>query len=135
LSYASLWQLLNNVLLFNHPQFLDPYDTVIQNGVVIDTLSKVEIRADVAIKDGKVAAIEPHIASDQAADIVDATDQYVCPGLIDMHTHVYWGATYWGIEADALAATTGVTVSTEGEEKAKLKIDWSGYSFLVVRLG
>lgn len=72
---------------------------------------KVELRADVAIKDGKVAAIEPQIPTDQAAEIVDATGQYVCPGLIDMHTHVYWGATYWGIEADALAATTGVTVS------------------------
>ncbi|GAB5587389.1 hypothetical protein Unana1_02289 [Umbelopsis nana] len=85
------------------------YDTVIRNGLVIDTLLKVELRADVAIKDGKVAAIEPQIPTDQAAEIVDATGQYVCPGLIDMHTHVYWGATYWGIEADALAANTGVT--------------------------
>jgi dihydroorotase len=89
-----------------------PYDTIIQNGIVIDTLSKVELRADVAIKDGKVAAIEPSIPSEQASEVVDATNQYVCPGLIDMHTHVYWGATYWGIEADALAANTGVTVST-----------------------
>lgn len=88
-----------------------PYDTIIQNGIVIDTLSKVELRADVAIKDGKVAAIEPSIPSEQASQVIDATNQYVCPGLIDMHTHVYWGATYWGIEADALAANTGVTVS------------------------
>ncbi|CAO3675847.1 unnamed protein product [Umbelopsis ramanniana] len=86
-----------------------PYDTIIQNGIVIDTLSKVELRADVAIKDGKVAAIEPSIPSEQASQVIDATNQYVCPGLIDMHTHVYWGATYWGIEADALAANTGVT--------------------------
>ncbi|CAM0139205.1 hypothetical protein VKS41_002395 [Umbelopsis sp. WA50703] len=85
------------------------YDTIIQNGVVIDTLAKVEQRADVAIKDGKVAAIEPSIPADQAANVVDATGQYVCPGLIDLHTHVYWGATYWGIEADAIAANTGVT--------------------------
>lgn len=74
-------------------------------------MAKVEQRADVAIKDGKVAAIEPSIPADQAANVVDATRQYVCPGLIDLHTHVYWGATYWGIEADAIAANTGVTVS------------------------
>ncbi|KAH8547858.1 amidohydrolase [Umbelopsis sp. PMI_123] len=85
------------------------YDTIIQNGIVIDTLSKVELRADIAIKDGKIAAVEPSIPSDQASQVIDATNQYVCPGLIDLHTHVYWGATYWGIEADALAANTGVT--------------------------
>ena len=33
----------------------------------------------------------------------------VTPGLVDLHTHVYWGATYWGIEADPVAARTGVT--------------------------
>lgn len=76
------------------------------------------MRADLAIKDGKVAAIEPRIAAEQAADVIDASNQYVCPGLIDMHTHVYWGATYWGIEADAIAATTGVTVSSQ--EMAKI---------------
>lgn len=94
-----------------------PYDTIIQNGIVIDTLSKVELRADVAIKDGKVAAIEPSIPSEQASQVIDATNQYVCPGLIDMHTHVYWGATYWGIEADALAANTGVTVCKVDDER------------------
>ena len=35
--------------------------------------------------------------------------QIVTPGLIDLHTHVYWGATYWGIEPDPIAARTGVT--------------------------
>jgi dihydroorotase len=76
------------------------------------------VRADLAIKDGKVAAIEPHIAAEEAADVIDGSNQYVCPGLIDLHTHVYWGATYWGIEADAIAATTGVTVSSQ--EMAKI---------------
>src|SRR5215510_10109197 len=35
--------------------------------------------------------------------------QFVTPGLVDLHTHVYWGATYWGVEADPIAARTGVT--------------------------
>ena len=41
--------------------------------------------------------------------MLDARGQLVTPGLVDLHTHVYRGATYWGIDADALAWRTGVT--------------------------
>jgi len=41
--------------------------------------------------------------------VIDATGQIVTPGLVDLHTHIYWGATYWGIEADPVAARSGVT--------------------------
>ncbi|KAI8070738.1 amidohydrolase [Gongronella butleri] len=87
------------------------YDTVIKNGTVIDTEKQVEVKADVAIRDGKVAAIGPDLAIANASTcrIIDATGQYVSPGLIDMHTHVYWGSTYWGIEAEPIGASTGVT--------------------------
>ena len=44
-----------------------------------------------------------------AARVVDAQGLYVTPGLIDLHTHCYWGATFWGIEADPVAARSGVT--------------------------
>jgi len=40
---------------------------------------------------------------------LDAAGKIVTPGLFDLHTHVYWGATYWGIEPDPIAARTGVT--------------------------
>ncbi|ORX51902.1 amidohydrolase [Hesseltinella vesiculosa] len=87
------------------------YDIVIQHGTVIDSVREVEFKADVAVKGGKVVAIEPQIdvPSPATCQIIDASGQYVCPGLIDMHTHVYWGSTYWGIEADPIGAHTGVT--------------------------
>ncbi|MBN9013610.1 MAG: hypothetical protein J0H25_11365, partial [Rhizobiales bacterium] len=64
---------------------------------------------DVAIKDGKIAAVEAGIDKSAAAKVHDASGQYVTPGLIDLHTHIYWGATYWGIDADPVAARSGVT--------------------------
>ena len=64
---------------------------------------------DVAIRDGRVAEVAPNLDQSQARNVIDATGGIVTPGLVDLHTHVYWGATYWGIEADPVAARTGVT--------------------------
>src|SRR5687768_12550394 len=88
---------------------LAEFDTLITGGHVIDAANNRSERADVAIKDGKIAAVEPSIARDRAKQVIDATDQIVTPGLVDLHTHVYWGVTYWGIEPDPVAARSGVT--------------------------
>src|SRR5204863_1760368 len=37
----------------------------------------------------------------------------VTPGLIDLHTHVYWGGTSLGIDADEFCRTSGVTTSID----------------------
>ncbi len=63
---------------------------------------------DVAIANGKIAAVGENIDAG-SAPVIDATNQVVTPGLIDLHTHIYWGVTYWGIEPDPVAAKTGVT--------------------------
>jgi dihydroorotase len=88
-----------------NPQF----DTLIAGGDVIDPSSGVNGRFDLAIADGKVAAVEADIDRSSAKQVIDASGQIVTPGLVDLHTHVYWGVTYWGIEPDPVAARTGVT--------------------------
>ncbi|MGH2531792.1 MAG: amidohydrolase/deacetylase family metallohydrolase [Thermomicrobiales bacterium] len=85
------------------------FDTLIRGGTVVDPGSGYDGRLDVVIKDGKVAAVEAGIDPATAARVIDAGDRYVTPGLIDLHTHVYWGVTYWGIEPDPVAARSGVT--------------------------
>ncbi|MFN8589987.1 MAG: amidohydrolase/deacetylase family metallohydrolase [Thermomicrobiales bacterium] len=85
------------------------YDTLIVGGEVVDPGAGLAGNLDVAIKDGRVVEVAPHLAQRDAAAVIDASGQLVTPGLIDLHTHVYWGATYWGIEADPVAARTGVT--------------------------
>ncbi len=66
-------------------------------------------RADVGISGDKIAAIEDRLPADRGNDVVDAEGLFVTPGLIDLHTHCYHGATALGIEADPIAARSGVT--------------------------
>jgi dihydroorotase len=85
------------------------YDILIRGGEVVDPGGGTQGRLDLAIAGGRVAALAPDIDPQQAAQVIDAGGQLVTPGLVDLHTHVYWGATYWGIEADPVAARSGVT--------------------------
>jgi dihydroorotase len=87
----------------------DPFDLVIRNGTVCDPARNMKRRADVAIRGDRIAAIDDSIAADRGRDVVDATGQYVTPGLVDLHTHCYWGGTGLGLKADPVAARSGVT--------------------------
>jgi dihydroorotase len=85
------------------------YDTLIRGGTLIDPSTNRNGSYDVAIRRDRIAAVAPHIAPESARHVIDATGLLVLPGLIDVHTHVYHGVTYWGIEPDAIAARSGVT--------------------------
>jgi dihydroorotase len=85
------------------------YDIVIRGGEVRDPRRGFKARADVAILDGKIAAIDALIPPESARDVMDASGLYVVPGLIDLHTHCYWGGTALGIEADKTGPRSGVT--------------------------
>jgi dihydroorotase len=87
-----------------------PFDILIRNGEIRDPGRGFKARADVGIRDGKIAAIAPSLPAENARDVVDARGLYVVPGLVDLHTHVYFGGgSVPGIEADPVAARSGVT--------------------------
>jgi N-acyl-D-amino-acid deacylase len=66
-------------------------DLVIKGGTVLDGTGGEPRTADVAITQGRVEAIGQHLTGD---DELDARDQYVCPGFIDIHTH-YDAQVFW----------------------------------------
>jgi dihydroorotase len=84
-------------------------DVLIKGGRVIDPGQDIDRIADVAFADGKVLRIDADIAPNNAKTLINATGKIVTPGLIDLHTHVYWGGTSIGIEADGLARQAGTT--------------------------
>jgi dihydroorotase len=85
------------------------YDLVISGGHVIDPASGIDGFRDVAITGGSIAAVEMELPPHTAGRVIDATGHLVTPGLIDLHTHLFWGRDYLGIDADSLAWRCGVT--------------------------
>ena len=67
------------------------YDLLLQGGHVIDASSKLDAVRDVAIQDGKIAAIAEHIPTSEVRKVIDVSGLYVVPGLVDIHVHVYAG--------------------------------------------
>ena len=77
------------------------YDLVLAGGRVIDPAQGFDGVADVAFSDGRVAAVGQKLGPAKASR--DVTGKMVVPGLIDLHTHVYWGGTSIGVDPDVYA--------------------------------
>ena len=73
------------------------YDLLLQGGHVIDAKNNISAVRDVAIRDGKIAAVAEHIDPAQAFKVVNVHGLYVTPGLVDIHVHVYAGTGEPGI--------------------------------------
>jgi dihydroorotase len=89
------------------------YDLLIQGGTVVDPARSVRHVLDVAVKDGKIAEISPNIAPEKSRKTISAAGKLVTPGLIDLHVHVYEGATEAGINADRFCIGHGVTTAVD----------------------
>ena len=83
-------------------------DLVLRGGRVIDPASGRDEIVDIAFGEGKVIEIG-HDLRDNGAEVVDARGLLVVPGLIDLHTHVYWGGTSLGVDAAKVARRSGTT--------------------------
>src|SRR5438477_559352 len=83
------------------------YDLILKGGRVIDPSQNIDRVTDVAFSGGKVAKVGDNLGD--ASEVRDVKGYLVTPGLIDLHTHVYWGGTSLGIDAEQYCRTSGVT--------------------------
>jgi len=69
------------------------YDLVIKDGLIFDGTGAPRIRGDVAIRDGRIAAMGRVHARD-AESVIDAAGMHIAPGFVDLHTH-YDAQVFW----------------------------------------
>ena len=87
-------------------------DLILKGGRVINPASDTDSILDVGFEDGRVSAIGPSLQSEEA-EIKDVSGKIVTPGLIDMHTHVYWGGTSLSIDAEEFCRKSAVTTCVD----------------------
>ena len=89
-------------------------DLLIKGGQVIDPSQNLRGKLDVAVNDGVISQIAPHIESAEASQIIDASGKVVTPGLIDLHCHVYEAVVSTGVNPDLVGIRSGVTTLVDG---------------------
>jgi dihydroorotase len=94
----------------------EKYDLLLRGGHVIDPRSGTSAVRDVAIADGRVAAVAEALDPKDAFKVVDVSGLYVTPGLVDLHAHVFTGTgerdSYAGdnsVPPDGFTFRAGVT--------------------------
>ncbi len=84
-------------------------DLILKGGRIIDPSQHLDAVADISFAGGKVAAIGPDLAADAGTEVLNVSGLILTPGLIDLHTHVYWGGTSLGVDAEEFCRLSGVT--------------------------
>jgi dihydroorotase len=114
--FRKIFLLLASFVLFAGPVLSQEYTLVIKGGHVIDPKNNINEVMDVAIQDKKVALVAKNI-DPKKAQVIDAKGLYVTPGLIDIHSHNFFGTEpdhYLGngfeaLPPDGFTFRTGVT--------------------------
>jgi dihydroorotase len=89
---------------------IQPYDLLLTGGHVMCPASGLDGVMDVAVRDGRIAAVEPRIDRARAKAVVNVADRLVLPGLIDTHAHCYQYVTgRFGLDPDLVGVQSGVT--------------------------
>ena len=83
-----------------------PHDLILRGGHVIDPSQNIDRVTDLRFSSGVVAAIGDQLPVGPGTEVRDVKGKIVTPGLIDLHTHVYWGGTSIGVDAVELARSS-----------------------------
>ncbi len=97
------------------------YDLLLKGGHVIDPKNDIDGVFDIAISDGTIARVAANISEEDAQQVVDASGLYITPGLIDMHSHHYYGTvpnrylsnSFTALPPDGFTFRSGVTTAVD----------------------
>ena len=82
------------------------HDLILRGGRVIDPSRNIDRITDLRFTGGVVAAIGDQLPVGPHTEVRNVSGKIVTPGLIDLHTHVYWGGTSIGVDAVELARSS-----------------------------
>ncbi|MEM6624406.1 MAG: amidohydrolase/deacetylase family metallohydrolase [Pseudomonadota bacterium] len=88
-------------------------DLILTGGRVLDPSQGIDRVTSVSFADGRIQAIGDDIEGGPQTEIKDVSGRIVTPGLIDLHTHVYWGGTSLGIDAEEFCRSSAVTTAVD----------------------
>ena len=120
------------------------YNLLLKGGTVLDPSRDVHERLDVAITADKISSLAPTIAPTEADRVVDVEGKFITPGLIDIHTHVYYpgrgleqpdpdiAGVRGGVTTVADAGTPGPSNFQEFRDFVSTQAQTSVYSFLSI---
>ena len=89
------------------------YDLRITGGRLFDPAAGIDEVGDLAIANGKIAALGAAASGQSARQTLRADGLLVTPGLIDLHVHVYEFATDYSVPPDAVGVSAGVTTTVD----------------------
>jgi dihydroorotase len=85
------------------------HDLILRGGRIFDPGGGIDTRADLAFSASRISGIGGAVDSAEAVEVWQVDGCLVVPGLIDLHTHVYWGGTSLGVDAVTVARASGTT--------------------------
>ena len=86
-----------------------PIDLVLRGGRVVDPAQGIDAYLDVLIHDGAIVEMTPDACAVPSAQVLDVRGSLVVPGLIDLHTHTFYGISSYAVEPDRAGIRAGVT--------------------------
>ncbi len=111
--FLSVWIFL----IYSLALFAQQRDLLIKDGHVIDPKNGINAVMDVAVHDGKIVEVGTDLSAGNFFRQIDANGMYVVPGLIDIHSHNFWGTvpdaylanSYTALPPDGFSFRAGVT--------------------------
>ena len=98
------------------------YDLLLKNGHVIDIKNNRNGRFDIAVVGNRIYQVAANLSPSRAKKIVDVSEYYVTPGLIDIHTHLDAHGAWLNLTPDHNALRHGVTTAVDAGSSG-----WKGF--------